>query len=81
MQPLTCRCVPENVNPPTTATPARPPIEVDCPACGEKTLFGPANPYRPFCSARCQGHDFGAWASENYRVAQDNTTPSDGDAP
>ncbi|MCO5976901.1 DNA gyrase inhibitor YacG [Ideonella oryzae] len=56
------------MNPPTTATP-RAPINVTCPSCGERTVFGPTNPYRPFCSARCQGHDFGAWASENYRVA------------
>lgn len=47
---------------------ARAPLTVRCPACGEATLFTPSNAYRPFCSARCQGHDFGAWASENYRV-------------
>ncbi|MCD2339491.1 DNA gyrase inhibitor YacG [Ideonella azotifigens] len=43
-------------------------IEVNCPACGERTLYSPANAFRPFCSARCQGHDFGAWANEGYRV-------------
>ena len=26
------------------------------------------NPYRPFCSERCKTQDFGAWASESYRV-------------
>lgn len=25
--------------------------------------------YRPFCSERCKNVDFGAWASESYRVA------------
>lgn len=53
--------------PPPTAAPA--PIEVSCPGCGETTLYSSRNPYRPFCSARCQGQDFGAWASEHYRVA------------
>jgi len=41
---------------------------VPCPTCRRPTLFSPENPFRPFCSARCQGQDFGAWASENYRV-------------
>ncbi|MBI1829861.1 MAG: DNA gyrase inhibitor YacG [Deltaproteobacteria bacterium] len=26
------------------------------------------NPYRPFCSQRCQVHDLGNWASERYCV-------------
>ena len=46
----------------------RAPLEVKCPACGETTLYAPENTWRPFCSARCQGHDFGAWANEAYRV-------------
>jgi endogenous inhibitor of DNA gyrase (YacG/DUF329 family) len=62
-----------------TITPRRPAPEVDCPACGSKTRFEPANPWRPFCSQRCQAHDFGAWASENYRVAAD--APPDPDQP
>ena len=24
--------------------------------------------FRPFCSERCKNTDFGAWASENFRV-------------
>ena len=55
-------------NPPAAAPPARAPIEVTCPGCGETTLYSSGNPFRPFCSARCQGQDFGAWASEHYRV-------------
>lgn len=56
--------------------PATPPkrIEVRCPGCGQMTLYERGNPYRPFCSARCQGQDLGAWASENYRVP---TPPAD----
>jgi uncharacterized protein len=41
---------------------------VPCPACKAPALFSAGNPYRPFCSARCKGHDFGAWANEAYRV-------------
>ncbi len=41
---------------------------VRCPGCGGPSLFGPGNPYRPFCSERCKNLDFGAWASEAYRV-------------
>jgi len=26
------------------------------------------NPWRPFCSERCQVTDLGAWATERYRV-------------
>lgn len=44
---------------------------VRCPACGEDSWYAPRNPYRPFCSARCKGIDFGAWASESFRVAAD----------
>jgi hypothetical protein len=42
---------------------------VRCPACGQPALYAPENPFRPFCSARCQGQDFGAWANEAYRVS------------
>jgi uncharacterized protein len=49
---------------------------VPCPACKAPALFSPGNPYRPFCSARCQGHDFGAWANEAYRV-EANPPPDD----
>lgn len=42
--------------------------EITCPACGGPSVYGPQNPWRPFCSERCKNHDFGAWASESYRV-------------
>ena len=50
--------------------PATPAAErrVPCPTCRQPALFAPANPWRPFCSARCRGADLGAWASEDYRV-------------
>ena len=57
--------------------PPKPPRKVPCPACGELALFSPENPFRPFCSARCQGHDFGAWANEAYRVGTRPSPPDD----
>ncbi|WP_284408696.1 DNA gyrase inhibitor YacG [Acidovorax sp. SUPP3334] len=41
---------------------------VTCPACRGKSLYSPANPFRPFCSERCKQIDLGAWASEEFRV-------------
>ena len=41
---------------------------VACPTCKGKSLFAPSNAYRPFCSERCKNIDFGAWASEDFRV-------------
>jgi endogenous inhibitor of DNA gyrase (YacG/DUF329 family) len=52
----------------STSTPVAPPRKVRCPACGGPSLFAPGNPYRPFCSERCKSLDFGAWASESFRV-------------
>ncbi|CAN5907788.1 hypothetical protein BH11PSE8_BH11PSE8_34140 [soil metagenome] len=41
---------------------------VTCPGCGGPSVYAADNAYRPFCSARCKNNDFGAWASESYRV-------------
>lgn len=41
---------------------------VPCPTCRRPAVFGPANPWRPFCSERCRNVDLGAWANEDYRV-------------
>ncbi|MES2950613.1 MAG: DNA gyrase inhibitor YacG [Pseudomonadota bacterium] len=41
---------------------------VRCPGCGGESLYAPSNPARPFCSERCKNMDFGAWASESFRV-------------
>ncbi|WP_298835435.1 DNA gyrase inhibitor YacG [uncultured Piscinibacter sp.] len=46
------------------------PRTVRCPACGGPSEYGAANAWRPFCSERCKNHDFGAWASESYRVSE-----------
>ena len=53
---------------------------VRCPACGGESVYAACNRYRPFCSARCKNNDFGAWASERYRVAPEqpeSDEPSD----
>jgi len=38
-----------------------------CPLCRRETIWDD-NPWRPFCSERCQMIDLGRWASEDYRV-------------
>jgi endogenous inhibitor of DNA gyrase (YacG/DUF329 family) len=48
---------------------------VRCPACGGDSVYSERNPFRPFCSARCKGIDFGAWASEEFRMPAE--TPAD----
>lgn len=38
-----------------------------CPLCRNETNWE-ENPWRPFCSERCQMIDLGRWATEEYRV-------------
>ena len=61
------------------------PRRVACPGCQGPSVFAPSNRYRPFCSERCKNHDFGAWASESYRVAAapdpEGEDPGDDPAP
>lgn len=54
--------------------------EVRCPGCGGASLYGPENPWRPFCSERCKNRDFGAWASQRYRVPEKARETDDDDA-
>jgi len=42
--------------------------EVKCPGCGRRISWTDDWPERPFCSRRCRDLDFGAWASESYRI-------------
>ena len=42
--------------------------KVPCPGCQQPALYGPANPWRPFCSQRCRSADLGAWATEQFRL-------------
>ncbi len=50
---------------------------VRCPTCGGDSVYAPGNPFRPFCSERCKNNDFGAWASESFRVPAE-APPEDG---
>ena len=38
-----------------------------CPTCG-KSIEWKDNPFRPFCSERCQLVDLGKWVEGEYRV-------------
>jgi endogenous inhibitor of DNA gyrase (YacG/DUF329 family) len=63
---------------PSPATPRT----VTCPTCGGKSVYSPENRYRPFCSERCKNVDFGAWATESYRVPEPRTSAdNDSDEP
>ncbi len=56
----------------STMTPdPAPPRTVVCPSCGGPSLYAPENLHRPFCCERCKNVDFGAWASEGYRMPAD----------
>ena len=43
-----------------------------CPQCRRETSWED-NPWRPFCSERCQMIDLGRWATEEYRVPMTET--------
>jgi endogenous inhibitor of DNA gyrase (YacG/DUF329 family) len=47
---------------------------VSCPHCGKAVVWGPASPWRPFCSERCRLIDLGEWLDENRRIVD---TPDD----
>lgn len=51
---------------------------VSCPACRGDSVYSPSNPFRPFCSRRCQALDLGAWADESFRLP---AKPADIDEP
>lgn len=48
---------------------------VRCPTCGGDSIYASVNSSRPFCSIRCKNIDLGAWANEDFRMA--NQTPED----
>jgi endogenous inhibitor of DNA gyrase (YacG/DUF329 family) len=48
--------------------PTKPPAVRPCPVCKAPVEWGPAAPFRPFCSERCKLVDLGAWANESYRI-------------
>ncbi len=42
-------------------------VLVRCPICRSDCAWE-GNPYRPFCSERCQLIDLGNWIDERYRI-------------
>jgi endogenous inhibitor of DNA gyrase (YacG/DUF329 family) len=47
--------------------------KINCRRCGKETVFSIENPFRPFCSERCKLIDLGQWASEDYRIASQDS--------
>ncbi|MEK8025539.1 MAG: hypothetical protein RLY78_2876 [Pseudomonadota bacterium] len=64
-----------------TSTSGRPPLRAPCPTCRQLIAYSTDNPWRPFCSERCRGIDFGAWANEDYRVPSPPAQTDDDDLP
>ena len=40
-----------------------------CPHCKKITKYTNENKFRPFCSEKCKLIDFGAWASEEFKIS------------
>jgi hypothetical protein len=51
-----------------------------CPMCRKKTAWE-GNPYRPFCSERCQLIDLDNWLSERYGISTSAETRDKTGAP
>jgi len=46
--------------------------QVNCPTCQKIVPWNETEPYRPFCSKKCQLIDFGDWASERNSIPVEN---------
>lgn len=55
----------------------KPARTVQCPICKQVTFYDRTNPFRPFCSERCKLIDLGGWASDNYRLPDNQPIPPD----
>jgi len=55
-------------------------IIIRCPRCGQQTLWK-NNENRPFCSERCQQHDLGLWANEEYAIPGKRIPAADDEEP
>jgi len=51
-----------------------------CPSCGRPFRPAAGDPWRPFCSERCQLIDLGAWLSERRAIPGEEVLP-DPDSP
>lgn len=47
------------------------PSVVSCPQCGEAVIWEQSSKFRPFCSERCKLRDLGQWATDAYRVPEE----------
>ncbi|QIQ21833.1 DNA gyrase inhibitor YacG [Zophobihabitans entericus] len=43
-------------------------VYVNCPTCQKRVEWNEKNPFRPFCSKRCQLIDLGDWANEENKI-------------
>jgi uncharacterized protein len=48
---------------------------VRCPNC-RRDVTWEGNPWRPFCSERCRLADLGGWATERYRIPDEEEMPA-----
>ena len=51
-----------------------------CPTCGNPVEWK-ENPFRPFCSERCQLVDLGKWVDGEYRVPGEQLPPEEVEQP
>lgn len=56
-------------------------IKLNCPICSKPSTLENENPYRPFCSKRCQLIDLGKWAEESYNITDPVISNDDLDYP
>ncbi len=45
-------------------------MKINCPTCQKQITYDSKNPYRPFCSKRCQLIDLGEWADEKHTIPE-----------
>ena len=58
---------------------SKPSLRVKCPQCKNEVPYA-GNPWRPFCSERCQLLDRAAWAEGKYAIStEDGAGDSDED--
>ena len=55
-------------------------MKIKCPRCGNETEMT-GNPFRPFCSERCQVIDLGNWISGTYRIPEERSDEDAEDEP
>ncbi|MCC6916831.1 DNA gyrase inhibitor YacG [Nitrosomonas sp.] len=58
----------------------KPPV-VNCPQCGEAVVWDKSSKFRPFCSERCKLLDLGQWATDSYRVPEEEPRQEDSRSP